>query len=198
MRLKIKIGNEKLKGGEREMDKKLLFALLVIFSFGITTGVYAEFTPSASVRVNVKVTPALSVSITEDTLPLGSLSAGGTVESATGVTVKNNGSGIAETYSLSLSNPAGWTASQTAAGQEIYVLNAAFSNVVSGITWNTTNHALSTTPVACSTTKFAGDQTGVSVPYNATRKLWFQFKAPTATVVGAEQSIVVTVTAQTG
>jgi hypothetical protein len=97
---------------------------------------------------------------------------------------------------VSLTNPAGWTASQTAAGVEIYVLNAAFDADGTGITWNNANHALSTTPVPCSATKFAADQTGVSVAYNATRKLWFQFKAPTATTIGTEQGIVVTITAQ--
>lgn len=157
----------------------------------------AEAAPTDSLAVKVTVTPSISVSITEGTLMLGSVAAGGTKVSATAVTVTNDGSGVNETYSLSLANPAGtWTASQDAPGVEVYVLNAAFSDNVSGITWNVTNHALSTSAVVCSATKFAGDQTGISVPYNATRKLWFQFKAPTATTVSAEQDIVVTVTAQ--
>ena len=158
----------------------------------------AHAASSASVAVKVTITPAISVTITESSLVLGSVSAGGTVVSPSGVTVTNNGSGIKETYSLSLVNPSGWTASQSAAGSETYVLNAAFSNAVSGITWAEANHALSTTPVVSSTTKFAGDQTGVSVPYNTTRKLWFEFNAPTATAATAEQSITVIVTAQAG
>jgi hypothetical protein len=78
------------------------------------------------------------------------------------------------------------------------VLDAAFSDSASGISWNETNHALSTSSVTASAAKFAGDQTGVSVPYNEARKLWFKFAAPTATTVQTEQSIVVTVTAQAG
>lgn len=150
---------------------------------------------SDSVAVKVTISPAISVSIAEDTLALGSLAAGATRVSTTAVTVTNDGSGISETYSLSLTNPAGWTAA-LAPGAETYVLNAAFSNNVAGITWDPANHALSTSAVAASSSKFAGDQTGAGVPYNGVRKLWFQFKAPTATTVSAEQSIAVTITAQ--
>lgn len=157
-----------------------------------------EAAQSDAVAVKVTIAPSISVSVTEDTLTLGSVATGGTKVSAAAVTVTNDGSGVNETYSLSLANPAGWTASQTALGVETYVLNTAFSNAVSGITWDVSNHALSTTPIVCSASKFAGDQTGVSVPYNGIRKLWFQFKAPTVTTVGTEQSIVVTVTAQAG
>lgn len=156
----------------------------------------AEAAPTDTVAVRVTVTASISVNITETELLLGSVAAGSTTVSAAGVTVTNNGSGINETYSLSLTNPSGWTASQTAPGAETYVLNSAFDADGTGITWLETNHALSTTPVACSATKFAADQTGLNVPYNSARKLWFQFKAPTSTSVGTQQSITVTVTAQ--
>lgn len=158
----------------------------------------AEAAQADTVAVKVTVTPSISVSITEDTLLLGSIAAGQTTLSATGVTVTNNGSGVNETYSLSLADPSGWTASQTAAGVETYVLNAAFDADGAGISWSNANHALSTGVTPCTASKFAGDQTGVSVPYNTTKTLWFQFKAPTATSVGTEQSIAVTVTAQAG
>jgi hypothetical protein len=167
--------------------------ILALCAFGASTTYAAS---SDSLTVKVTVAPSISVSITESELQLGSVTAGGTKLSTAGVTVTNDGSGVNETYSVSLTNPAGWTASQTAAGVEIYVLNAAFDADGTGITWNNANHALSTTPVPCSATKFAADQTGVSVAYNATRKLWFQFKAPTATTIGTEQGIVVTITAQ--
>lgn len=157
----------------------------------------AEAASSDTVAVKVTVTPSISVSITEDTLLLGSVAAGGTEVSTSAVTVINDGSGVNETYSLSLANPVGtWTASQDAPGVETYVLNAAFDADGTGISWSNANHALSTGVTACTASKFAGDQTGVSVPYNTTKTLWFQFKAPTATTVNTEQSIVITVTAQ--
>lgn len=173
----------------------VLVALALVALFVCALAPKAEAASSDTVAVRVTVTPSISVSITEDTLSFGSVAAGSTTVSATGVTVTNNGSGVNETYSLSLTNPSGWTASTTQ-GNETYVLNAGFSSVIGGITWSAANHALSTTPVVSTATKFAGDQTGVSVPYNTARKLWFQFKAPNATNVGTEQSIVVTVTAQ--
>ena len=156
----------------------------------------AEAGQSGSVAVKVTVTPSISVNIAETSFAFGSVAAGSTSVSTSAVTVTNDGSGVNETYSLSLSNPSGWTVSQSVAGVETYILNAAFSSVASGITWDVTKHALSTTPVACSVAKFDGDQTGASVPYNAARNLWFQFKAPTATAVTTEQNIAVTITAQ--
>ncbi len=175
------------------MKKAVMAVAFMVFA---CSAAYAA--TSASVAVKVTVSPSISVSITEGSLNLGSVNIGDKVVSSSAVTVTNNGSGIKETYSLSLTNPTGWTASQTAAGTDIYILDAAFSSAVSGITWAEANHALSTTAVVASTTKFAGDQTGVSVPYNTTRKLWFQFIAPTATSVTTEQSVNVIVTAQAG
>lgn len=138
----------------------------------------------------------ISISIAEDALSLGSMPVGDSVVSAVPITVVNDGSGINETYSLFLTNPAGWTASQANAGMETYILNAVFDADGAGIGWDNTNHALLTIPSLCTSTKFAGDQTGVNVPYNATRKLWFQFKSPTTTSVTTEQAVTVTVTAQ--
>ena len=180
------------------MSKKYLRVLTFMLLMPLICPIIskANAASSDSVAIKVTITPSISVNITEGALALGSVVAGSTTVSATAITVTNDGSGVNETYSLSLTNPSGWTASQTAAGSETYVLNAAFSNLATGITWSEANDALSTTPVVSTATKFAGDQTGVNVAYNAVRKLWFQFKAPTATSVSAEQSIVLTVTAQ--
>lgn len=150
---------------------------------------------SDTIAVKVTIAPSLSVNIADDALALGSMAIGETKVSASGITVTNDGSGITETYSLSLTNPSGWTAAQ-APGSETYALSAAFSDSVSGISWNAANHAISTSSVAASSTKFAGDQTGANVAYNEGRKLWFKFEAPTATTVQTEQSIIVTITAQ--
>ena len=175
-----------------------LFSKVACFMFALALFVSVPPALAAqtdSVAVKVTITPAISVSIAEDALALGSLAAGATKVSTTAVAVTNDGSGVNETYSLSLSNPAGWTVALTP-GVETYVLSAAFSNNVAGITWDPAGHGLSTSAVAASATKFAGDQTGAGVPYNGVRKLWFQFKAPTATTVNTEQSVTVTITAQ--
>ncbi|MBU0479256.1 hypothetical protein KKC91_11915 [bacterium] len=174
--------------------KRFLAGILVLFVFSGFT-VQAQAAESDVVTVRVSILASLSVDITETEVDLGSVSAGSTTVSSFGVTVTNTGSGIDETYSLSLVDPSGWSASQSAAGVDTYVLNASFDS--DGVlTWDVTDHALSTTPVVCTGSVFAGDQTGVSVPQGGVRSLWFQFLAPTATSVSEEQGIMVTITAQ--
>lgn len=184
-----------MKGVKKMKSLKLITAVLITAGLVIEASL-AYAGSSDSLTVKVTVTPSISVNITETELLLGNIAAGATKVSTAAVTVTNNGSGVAETYSLSLVNPPGWTASQTATGAEVYVLNAAFSSAVSGIAWDNAKHAIPTTPDVCTPVRFAGDQTGAAVPYNAVRKLWFQFNAPTSTAVATEQGIVVTITAQ--
>ncbi|MFH1777382.1 MAG: hypothetical protein ABH952_07490 [Candidatus Omnitrophota bacterium] len=168
--------------------------LVVVLFLGLTAIVQAAETDTVAVKVTISA--SLSVDITETEIDLGDVNVGTTTQSASGVTITNDGSGINETYSLNLTNPSGWTAA-AAAGAETYVLNAAFDSD-GAITWDTANHALTTALVASSGTQFADDQTGLSVPYNETRTLWFQFLAPTVTSETSEQTITVTITAQAG
>ena len=187
------------------MYRQVLKLLIILFAIGVLFVSLAQAAQSDSVTVTVTVTPSISVEIQETDLSLGSVAAGGILLSATAVTVRNTGSGIKETYSLSLTDPVDpttgaktWEAVQDEAARiaEKYILNAAFDSDGAGTIWGETNHALSIIPTPCTDTKFAGDQTGVGVAYNGVRKLWFQFKAPTATTVSTEQSIAVTITAQ--
>jgi hypothetical protein len=114
-------------------------------------------------------------------------------------TVTNDGN-VTETYSLSLTNPATWVAVQAApSAAEEYALLAKFnSGAPTAASFTYADHSLSTASVASSATKFAGNQTGLSVAASAARSLWFRFNAPTSTVVTAQQSITVTVTAAAG
>ena len=182
---------------EGKMVKKIsLFCVAVALCVFLAQPVFAA--SSDTVTISVTVSSTLGVDITEGTLSLGSVGVGTTTTSPTGVTITNTGSGANETYELSLTNPTGWTASQTAAGVDTYMLCAAFDTVGTSISWSAANDALSTTPVACSATKFAGNATGLSVPYNIARKLWFQFKAPTQSSITTLQAITLTVTAVAG
>lgn len=178
---------------------KKCLALIVGILFLLTFFTFisrSNATDSASVTITVTILSSVSISINQSTLDLGPVGVNTTTVSTSGIVVTNDGSGINETYSLNLTNPSGWAASQTAPGSETYVLNAAFASASSAISWSEANHALSTTAAICTDVKFAGDQTGISVPYNATRPLWFQFKSPTSTAVTSAQSITVTITAQ--
>ncbi len=113
--------------------------------------------------------------------------------------VVNDGN-VTETYSLDLTDPGGgWTGVQAAPAAEQYCLSAQFnSSEPTAVSFTYANEALSTTSTACSATKFAGDQTGLSVPASGARYLWFKFEAPTSTTVTTEQTIVVTITASAG
>jgi len=148
--------------------------------------------------INVTVTIQKLSVIATGSIAFGTVAAGTATVSSGSSTVTNDGN-VTETYSLNLTDPAGWTAVQAAPVAEQYCLSAMFNTTEpasGGFTY--ANHALSTTPTACSVTKFAGDQTGLSVPTTQTRKLWFKFEAPSSTTVTTEQTIVVTITASAG
>jgi hypothetical protein len=149
-------------------------------------------------NINITVTiQNLSVTATGP-IAFGTVVASTATVSTDSSHVANDGN-VTETYSLSLSNPAGWAAVQSAPAAEQYCLSAQFnsSQPTSG-SFTYTDHALSTTSTACSLTKFAGDQTGLSVAASGARYLWFKFEAPTSTSVTTEQTIVVTITASAG
>ncbi len=151
----------------------------------------------ATISVTVTI-QNLSVSASGP-IAFGTVAAGSQSVSSTGSTVTNDGNTI-ETLSLSLTNPSTWTATQAApSSAEEYALSAQFSSSAPAAgSFSYANHALSTASVAGSGTKFAGNQTGLSVAASGTRSLWFRFDAPTSTTVTTQQNIAVTVTASAG
>lgn len=157
----------------------------------LVSGVHAVNPANINVTVTVQ---SLSVSASGP-IAFGTVSTGSSTVADDSSHVVNDGN-IAETYSISLANPAGWTAVQAAPGDEEFVMSVMFNGaqpLVGDFTY--ADHALTTSSVASSGTKFAGDQTGLSVAASGIRYLWFKFEAPANTVVTAEQTIVVTVTA---
>ena len=169
--------------------------LVAVLSLGISGLAQAANPATISVTVTIQ---NLSVSATGP-IAFGTVTAGSQTVSSSSSTVTNDGN-VTETYSLSLTNPAGWTAVQAApSAAEEYALLAMFNAAAPGAgSFTYADHALSTTSVAGSATKFAGDQTGLSVATSATRKMWLRFNAPTSTSVTTQQTITVTVTAAAG
>ncbi|MFH0778023.1 MAG: hypothetical protein V2A71_05255 [Candidatus Eisenbacteria bacterium] len=168
-----------------------LFALTTMVVLCAAGTAFAANPSDISVTVMIE---NLSVSTTGP-ITFGVVTAGSATVSTVSSTVTNDGN-VAETYSLNLTNPAGWTAVQAAPGNEEYCLSSIFNAAQpAGGDFDYADHALSTTSTSCSATKFAGDQTGESVPTSGTRNLWFEFEAPSATSVTSQQAIVVTVTA---
>ena len=168
-------------------------AFLVALFF-CATAVQAANPATITVTVTIQ---NLSVSATGP-VAFGTVSASSVTVSGAASTVTNDGNAT-ETFSLDLTDPAGWTAVQAAPGAETYALHAEFNSVAPAAgSFVYATHALSTTSTASSGTQFAGDETGLSVPAAGTRSLWFKFEAPTSTTVTTQQSITVTLTAAAG
>lgn len=176
--------------------RKLLGIMLLtsVLLAGVASLAAAGNPATISVTVTIQ---NLSVSASGP-IAFGIVTAGSQSVSTSGSTVTNDGN-TTETFSLSLTNPAGWTATQAAPGVEEYALHAEFNSAApaSG-SFSYANHALSTISTAASAAKFAGDQTGLSVPVSGTRSLWFRFDAPTSTSVTTQQTVSVTLTASAG
>jgi hypothetical protein len=171
---------------------KGIVCFFVLFSFASV--VHAANPATINVTVTIQ---NLSVSAT------GPIAFGTVVVSSVTVSIDSsrvvNDGNVTETYWLMLTNPGGWTAVQAAPAAEQYCLSAQFnSSQPTAVSFTYANHALSTTSTACSATKFAGNQTGLSVATSGVRYLWFKFEAPTSTSVTTQQTIVVTVTAAAG
>lgn len=178
------------------MPKKLItgIAFSIVLLAAATSELWAANPATISVTVTIQ---NLSVSATGP-IAFGTVTAGSETVSGSASTVTNDGN-VTETYSLSLTNPTNWTAVQAAPAAEQFALSAQFNSAApTAASFVYANHALSTTSVASSGTKFAGNETGLSVTALATRSLWFRFNAPTSTAVTSQQTITVTVTAAAG
>ena len=155
------------------------------------TTVGANPAPTINVTVTIQ-----NVSVTASgPIAFGIVLAGSTTVSSSHSDVVNDGNDT-ETYSLKLTAVGGWTAVQALPGAAQYCLSAQFNATEpDSATFVYATHALTTSSVASSGTKFAGDETGLSVVKTGARSLWFKFEAPSSTTVWTEQTITVTITA---
>ena len=178
------------------MSKKVsLLTFVAILALALLVPASKAFAASSdTVSVTVTISATISVTITEGPIDFGPLSVGATAISSGALIVTNDGSGIAETYSLSCSNTAAWDAAATASADH-FVLSAQF-NSDQPTSFDAVNDVLSNTPVAATATKFAGNETGVSVAHNAERDLWLEIQTPTTTAATAQQTITLTVSAE--
>jgi hypothetical protein len=173
---------------------KMPAVLAAVLLAGGSRAAWAANPATISVTVTIQ---NLSVSATGP-IAFGTVLAGSQTVSGAASTVTNDGN-VTETYSLSLTNPASWTAVQAAPAAEQYALLAQFNSAApTAVSFTYADHALSTSSTACSGTKFVGDQTGLSVAAAASGSLWFRFNAPSSTAVTSQQTITVTVTAAAG
>ena len=150
---------------------------------------------SATVDVTVSIAQEASISVTGGPVAFGAMKIGDSAVSTAPVTVKNNGSGASETYSLYLNNPSGWTAVITAPGVDQYRLSCAFNADNNVASWAPANYALTTSSQTATVSKFAGNETGAGVPYNADKHLYMKLETPSATTSSSAKTIQVVIVA---
>jgi len=175
---------------------RTLFAIITRGAIGLVMVVLLSSAAQAALTADISVTVTVtSVSVTATgTYAFGGVLVSSSTVSGSAITVTNNGN-VAETFSLKLTNPGGWTAVITAPGAEEYRLSAMFDGDGAGMVWVPANHSLTTSSVASTGTVFAGDETGAAVAAAGTRSLWLKFEAPSSTSTTTQQTITVTVTA---
>jgi len=168
----------------------IIISVMVIMAFSGS----AFAASSATINVTVSIAAEASISVTGGAVGFSSMGVGASAVSTTPVVIKNNGSGGSETYSLSLVNPSVWTAVTTTPGAEQYRLSSAF-DADGNLTWDPVNQALTAASQVSTTTRFAGDETGAGVPFNAERHLYFKIETPSTTSSVGQKTIQVVVTA---
>lgn len=169
--------------------------------------VASDGTRSASHPLIITVTvPSVSVSLSSSVWDIGVVQAGQTLQmtETDDITITNDGP-VAESFTLRLSDPPGWTAGNTA-GQDIYVMKGLFvrsgdsmsmppGDVPSDTDFEA-DDVITNTPRTASPAIFGyagGSMAGTGVlPWNSV-DLWLQFTSPAGTGIYGSQQIEVTV-----
>lgn len=172
---------------------------------GLTMGLFTMAGTAMAVNpasLVLRVTPGVTRDVVLSTglVNMGTLNLG-TVNNitASSVTVTNGGtSNVSETFALRINGGVTvWTAG-AAAGADIYHLRAIFNAATVPVTANFgPEDDMTTTSTASSATVYSnGVETGVSVPVNGARGLWFKLDLPTTSSSAASQDIGVEVLGQ--
>jgi hypothetical protein len=187
--------NNKRNGENMKTIFTSMLAIAALVAALLVSPVQAALTGTVTVTVTLA---GASVSVTDATIAIGTAGTPATMSttynSAAAIHVTNDTSpGIAQTYSLNLTNPATWTAGNPANADE-YRLSALF-NTLTGGTFDANDYVLSGAAVPCDGTKFQGDESGLNVAAAGIRHLWLKFETPASTTTLVAQVITITVTA---
>jgi len=175
--------------------KKYLWIITGVLSLVIAAPSKALAANSQTFNVTISIAASADITVVQGgPIDFGVKGAGSSAVASSAVIIKNTGSGSNQTYSLNLLNPSGWTAVNTVPGFDQYRLSASFDNAGTGIVWGD-NDVLTTASVPASATQFAGNQTGLAVPYNAERKIWLKIEAPSGTSSPSQKNIQVVLSA---
>ena len=183
--------------------KKLIPILAFLAIVGVIS--QAEGASSDTCGMSVTVLVGASVSVTDEPLAFGDVSAATSDVSDSGCTVTNDGSARND-YRLAITaKPTDWTVVSGSPGYNEIRLLALFTSKTSLVTGDflTADDIVTESQTDATATVYAITAEGASVKgydctQNAVRKLWFRFDAPSGTNLTTQQWITVTVTAVAG
>jgi hypothetical protein len=148
----------------------------------------------------VWVCPILSVSISTDTYAFGTIECATSTVSGNTISVTNDGN-VTETYSIKCSSTTKWTPQDTP-DQDKFTLQSAFHSsepANNDLIWKA-DDILNESLKPCTTAVFSIDGTehGKNVPPfdGNIKKLWFRLKTPLSTSTTDQQTITITISAQ--
>jgi hypothetical protein len=148
----------------------------------------------------VWVNPIISISISTETYAFGTIECATSTVSGSTTTVTNDGN-ITETYSIKCSSTTKWTPQDTP-GPNQFTLQSAFHSsqpANNDLIWKA-DDILSESLKACTTAVFSIDGTehGKNVPPfdGDIKKLWFRLQTPLSTSTTDQQTITITISAQ--
>ena len=194
------------------MMRKAMMLMIVVAASGISFLIPSPSAAATSSDITVTVTIThLSVAVADAAVSLGLVDTSSETVSSPAEIITNDGN-VAETYTLQLTTTDVMTVgeTETAAGADTSVLQALFTGSGGtapisgdfGADAGTDDDVVkSTVPQSASATVYGfstGTGTGASVPAAGVRDLYFKYSAPTSVTSGAQEDLVVTLTATAG
>ena len=181
---------------------------VAVGSVGLLAASPVQAAETATISITVTV-QFLSVSVVDGAIALGTKGTGSNTVTTADVQDVTNDGNVAETYTLQLTTTDVYTAgtTETGVGANTYVLQALFqadggTAAVSGDfgadATNSDDVVLSASAQTASATTYAwtgSTDNGAAVPATTVLDLYFKYSAPTSVTTGAQEDLVVTITA---
>ena len=189
--------------------RKAMVPMMAVAALGISLLIPSQAAAATSSDITVTVTIThLSLSVTDGTVAFGLVDTSSETVSSAAEVVTNDGN-IAETYTLQLTTSDVMTVGEmeTGTGVDTFVLQALFTGSggaapasgdfgADGGADDDVVKSSGTQSASATVYGFAsGTGTGASVPASGVRDLYLKYSAPTSVTSGAQEDLVVTLTA---
>jgi hypothetical protein len=198
----VYIATSGVNPGDSETYISTALAGNVTYNFELWTQDPGGYWSPISNSTSATVTPVLSIQVSSTAYNFGTVNLAATTVSTNSVVITNQGN-VTETYSLAVATTGAlsvWNVGiSTPTSFNTFVLFGAFNASQPSSTTFTMADIMPSTSTASSGTQFTinGSQTGLSVPANLTRQLWFLLDMPLTVSTTNQEQMNVTVTATT-